>query len=56
MMGLGVGFTCCMIAVQLPNDFIGRAGQIMLVAGVVTFVAGAMQLRKYLRTADKDNE
>lgn len=54
MMGLGIGFTCSMIAVQLPNDFIGRAGQVLLVAGVVTFVAGAVRLRKHLATKDWD--
>jgi hypothetical protein len=48
MMGLGIGFVCSMVAVQLPNDFIARVGQILLAAGVVTFVAGAIQLRKHL--------
>jgi hypothetical protein len=47
MMGLGIGFVCSMIAVQLPNDFIGRIDHILLAAGVVTFVAGAFRLRKH---------
>ncbi|TWU52017.1 hypothetical protein [Rubripirellula reticaptiva] len=52
MVRLGIGFVYSMIAVQLPNDFIFRAGQILLVAGVVTFVAGAIRLRKHLANND----
>ena len=54
MMGLGIGFMCSMVAVQLPNDFIGRVGQILLVAGVVTFVAGAIRLRKHFVNNDRE--
>ncbi len=44
MHGLGIGFVFSMIAVQLPNDFIGRAGLPILGVGVVTFVVGSMRL------------
>ena len=44
MIGVGMGVACSMIAVQLPGDFIGRAGQILFIAGVVTFVSGVLRL------------
>ncbi len=48
MMGIGMGFVCSMISVQLPNNFIGRTSQVLFVAGIVTFVPGALRLIKYL--------
>jgi hypothetical protein len=50
MQGLGIGFVCSMIATQLPNDFIGRAGMMLLVAGVVVFVAGSLRLLAIKKT------